>query len=334
MKRALVTGGCGFIGSSLTKELVRQGWQVDVVDDMSSGKFESLEGLKLRILPNAYFLKHYAEQVKNREQKEVLVIQDDFATPQVLAYVSEYDVVFHQAAMPRVTYSVEYPAETTNNNITKTVSLLQACAQGTVDRVVFASSSSVYGGEKLLPTKECYGKDPKSPYAWQKSAIEDYAKICWHLWNLDIVCLRYFNVFGPGQYGDSPYATAVSAWCHAIKNDLECRSDGDGEQSRDMCYIDNVVNANILAANADGTFKGVVYNIACGNNISNNQILEYLKKQLGNKVKVKHTPERSGDVKHTQADLFAAKRDLDYEPTVKFWEGLESTLAWWDLKTK
>ena len=337
MKRALVTGGCGFIGSNLTKELVKQGWQVDVVDNMSNGYLELLQGIKFKVLPNASFIYHYNQTIKGsvkRNDDLVLVIQDDFASPSLLSYIETkaYDVIFHQAAVPRVSYSVEHPYETTITNVAKTVALFNA-AKGHVRRIVNASSSSVYGGAVKLPTKESENrKNPKSPYAWQKSAIEDYSKICWDLYRLDIVNLRYFNVFGPGQYGDSPYSTAVSAWCHAIKNDLECRSDGDGEQTRDMCYIDNVVSANILAAEADGYFAGLPYNIACGDRISNNEILNYLKSKFGDKVKVKHAPARLGDVKHTQADIGYAMTNFGYKPLVKFWKGLEKTIEWWDIK--
>jgi len=262
-------------------------------------------------------------------------VQDDFAAPPLLEYIKTkaYDVIFHQAAVPRVSYSVEHPYETTIANIAKTVALFDA-AKDSVKRIVNASSSSVYGIADKLPTKESEnGKDPKSPYAWQKSAIEDYSKICWDLYQLDIVNLRYFNVFGPGQYGNSPYSTAVSAWCHAIKNGLECRSDGDGEQTRDMCYVDNIVSANILAADATGTFKGLEYNIACGDRTSNNQILEYLKEKFGGKVKVKHAPARPGDVKHTQADVSYATKDFGYKPLVRFWEGLDRTIEWWGLNS-
>lgn len=332
MKRALVTGGCGFIGSNLTKELVNQGWQVDVVDNMSNGHLELLDGLKKRVLFNGSFYTVYKMQDIKRDQDEVLVIQDDFSNSEVLNAVSQgtYDYIFHQAAMPRVSYSVEFPGLTTDENILKTIKLFEA-ASGAVKRIIWASSSSVYGGALKLPTPEYYVKNPKSPYAWQKSAIEDFSKFAWDLYNLDIVCLRYFNVFGPGQYGDSPYSTAVSAWCHAIKNDLECRSDGDGEQTRDMCYIDNVVNANILAANRENPFKGKCYNIACGEKTSNNEILKFLKEKYGDKMNIKIAPERAGDVKHTLADISSAKNDFGYEPTVYFWEGLEKTLNWWNI---
>lgn len=337
MKKALVTGGCGFIGSNLTRELVKQGWQVDVVDNMSNGHFELLEGVKFKTLPNASFIYHFNQAMKGsvkRSNDLVLVIQDDFASPQLLDYIKTktYDVIFHQAAVPRVSYSVEHPYETTVENIAKTVALFDA-AKGCVKRIVNASSSSVYGGANKLPTKESQNdKNPKSPYAWQKSAVEDYSQICWQLYRLDIVNLRYFNVFGPGQYGDSPYATAISAWCHAIKNGLECRSDGDGEQTRDLCYIDNIVSANILAAESDGFFAGFSYNIACGDRTSNNQILDYLKNKFGDKVEVMHAPERPGDVKHTQADISSAMTSFGYKPLVKFWDGLDKTIEWWDIK--
>ena len=335
MKRALITGGCGFIGSNLAKELISKGWRVDVVDDMSNGHLELLDGLKKRILPNASFLDIYYGQIEKgtvtREDDEVLVIQDDFASPFLLSNIEEnyYDYVFHQAAVPRVGYSVEHPSETTNTNINKTVALFESCKEGGIKRIVFASSSSVYGGADDLPTKETAPKNPKSPYAWQKSAIEDFAKICWDLYQLDVVCLRYFNVFGPGQYGDSPYSTAVSAWCNAVKTGGSCRSDGDGSQSRDMCYIDNVVSANVLAAEREEPFKGDYFNIACGDRTSNRDILEYFKVRFN--VDVVDAPWRPGDVMHTQADVSKAEREFGYKPLVRFWDGLEETIKWWEL---
>ena len=334
MKKALVTGGCGFIGSNLSKELVSQGWQVDIIDDMSNGHVDLVSDLNCRFLPSAAFISVYnlQELGKNRKQKDVVVIQDDFACNFILEYIQTgaYDVIFHQAAIPRVSYSVEQPGETTDTNIGKTVHLFSACIVGKVDRIVFASSSSVYGGADKLPTKETSMKNPKSPYAWQKSAIEEFAKMCYELYALDIVCLRYFNAFGPGQYGDSPYATAVSSWCHATKNSLECRSDGDGTQTRDMCYIDNIVSANILAANHNEDLKGDFFNIACGDRVSNNEILDYFKHNFESKVI--SAPTRPGDVKHTQANITKAEKTFGYKPLVTFWDGLEETVKWWGLK--
>jgi len=347
MKRALVTGGCGFIGSNLTKKLVSEGWLVDVVDNLSGGRLESLDTVKKRVLPNSSFIAAYYTSLRGRDgqantspelqldrsQETVLVIQDDFSSEGMLKHIQEkhYDVIFHQAAVPRVSYSVEYPADTTYENVFKTVKLFESCT-GNVQRIVWASSSSVYGGADLLPTSESErGKNlPKSPYAWQKFVIEDYAKMAADLYNLDIVCLRYFNVFGPGQLGDSPYATAISAWCHAIKHGLPLRSDGDGSQTRDMCYVDNVVHANILAANSDLKFSGRCYNVACGDRVSNEEILNYLKGHFN--LTVRQAPERPGDVKHTLADISRSRSELGYEPLVRFWEGLGRTIEWWDLK--
>ena len=199
MSKSIVTGGCGFIGSSLTKELIRLGWEVDIVDDMSNGHLELLEGVKMRVIPGDLLGAFYAGNTE-REKDVVHIIQSDFSHRGVLKNIvdEKYDCVFHQAAVPRVLYSVENPSETTDTNLSSTVRLLEACISN-VDRVVFASSSSVYGGADTLPTKESSVKDPKSPYAWQKSATEDIAKIFGNLYNLDIVCLRYFNVFGSRQ---------------------------------------------------------------------------------------------------------------------------------------
>ena len=323
-----------------------EGWIVDVVDDMSNGSIDNFIDSKIRVLPNSTFIQPYYRSLKSLEGHAnsaplihqergvdtILIIEDDFASDGMLSHVHEknYDVVFHQAAIPRVSYSVENPAETTHANIFKTVRLFEACS-GSVKRVVWASSSSVYGGAELMPTpEEERGKNlPKSPYAWQKYAIEDYAKICSELYDLDIVCLRYFNVFGPGQLGDSPYSTAVAAWCHATKNNTELRSDGDGEQTRDMCYVDNTVYANVLAATADRTFKGRCYNVACGSSVSNNEILNYFKDNFD--ITVRHAPARPGDVKHTCADITRIQKELGYKPLVTFWEGLEETIDWWEL---
>ncbi len=228
-----------------------------------------------------------------------------------------------------MSYSVENPAETTDVNVFRTVALFEA-ARENVDRIVWASSSSVYGGADTLPTSESSPKSPKSPYAWQKSTIEDIAKLFGDLYDLDIICLRYFNVFGPGQYGDSPYSTAVSSWCNNAKFLKPLRSDGDGTQSRDMCYVDNTVDANVLAANSKMKFMGKTYNVACGDRTTNGEILEYFKKRFPHVI-VQDAPWRAGDVMHTQADISEIQKDLGYKPKVRFWEGLERTIDWWNI---
>ncbi len=329
MKKALVTGGAGFIGSNLTKELVSKGWQVDVVDDMSNGHLHLLEPLNLRVflpgLAGIYEVQH------GRNKEDVYIFECDFAHKEVLQRIADkhYDVVFHQAAVPRVSYSVEHPVETTDVNLLRSVSLLHACV-GNVEKVVVASSSSVYGGADVMPTTEDAPRNPKSPYALQKSTLEDYCRLFGSLYNLDTVCLRYFNVFGPGQYGDSPYSTAVSAWCDAIKEGKVLRSDGDGSQSRDMCYVDNVVSANILAAETKNKLMGNAYNVCCGDRTTNKEILDYLTSRHPS-AEVRPAPWRAGDVMHTQGSWAAAYRDFGYEPIVRFWDGLKRTLAWWEI---
>ena len=198
MRRALVTGGAGFIGSNLVKELVAQGWQVDVVDDMSNGHLHLLEPLKLRVfLPG---LASIYEEQQSRITNDVYVFECDFSHNEILQRVSDkkYDVVFHQAAVPQVSYSVEHPVETTDINLLRSISLLYACVNN-VEKVVVASSSSVYGDANIIPTNESVTRNPKSPYALQKSVLEDYSRLFGSLYNLDTVCLRYFNVFGPDR---------------------------------------------------------------------------------------------------------------------------------------
>jgi len=331
MSKALVTGGAGFIGSNLVKRLVADGHTVDVVDNMCNGSMSNFEGLSVRNFIGD-LVTIYESQSSARPADQVWVIEDDFASSVILNRIAQkkYDIVFHQAAVPRVSYSVEHPVETTDENLMKTVQLFHACT-GNVQRIVAASSSSVYGGAETMPTPETEPKNPKSPYALQKSCTEDFATLFASLYGLDVVMLRYFNVFGPGQTGDSPYATAVSAWCNAIATGSQLRSDGDGSQSRDMCYVDNVVDANVLAAFSSRSFAGERYNVCCGSRTTNKEVLDFLRNRFEG-VKIVDAPWRAGDVMHTLGDYSAAQRDFGYVPKVNFWDGLERTLQWWNLK--
>lgn len=307
--RVLITGGAGFIGSNLARRCVEEGYDTHIVDDMSNGHEVFIpEGVD-RVMIECFSSKRILDGLIKQKT---------------------YDVVFHIAAVPRVSYSVEYPLETNEVNVSRTLELLNAC-KGNVRRVVFASSSSVYGGAdvSLGPTHENHPRDPKSPYALQKAVIEDYLRLYSELYGLDSACLRFFNVFGPNQLGDSPYATAVSAWLTAIKNGRPMRSDGDGEQSRDMCYVDNVVDACIRAAQRKDDIRARCYNVACGDRTTNNQILEALLKRYPGS-QVTHAPVRPGDVKHTHADVRRAEEELGYKPLVRFWEGLDRTIDWYE----
>jgi UDP-glucose 4-epimerase len=306
-KRALLTGAAGFIGSNLAAELLRREVDVEIVDDMSNGQIE--------FVPSSL--------------KDSIIV-NDFSSNDILNRVKagKYDVVFHIAAVPRVSYSVEYPVSTNNTNVSKTLSLMDAC-RGNVKRFVFASSSSVYGNTNLLPTPTTCPKDPQSPYALQKSIIEDYLRLYYKLYKLDSVCLRFFNVFGPHQLGGSPYATVVGSWLTAIKNGNSMRSDGDGSQSRDMCYVDNVVDACIRGAEADGIIGAECLNVACGDRTTNKQILQYLLSKYPD-AKYHDAPWRPGDVMHTLADISRTKEVLGYTPLVRFWDGLDRTIQWYE----
>lgn len=303
MEKALITGVAGFIGSNLARRLVNEGWVVDGVDDLSSGRREFIPGIR-----NFFQEDFVSETILNRIKKQ------------------EYRCIFHLAAKPRVSYSVEHPIETNDTNVTKTLKLLDAC-KGSVQRFVNTSSSSVYGGADVLPTPESYAHNPVSPYALQKSITEQYCRLYSKVYALDTVSVRPFNVFGPNQLGDSPYSLAVSAWLHAVKHGKPLRSDGDGTQSRDITYVTNVVDVFVRCANYEGQFSGEAFNGGTGGRISNNEVLEWFKKHYPD-CEVVNAPWRSGDVMHTQADITAAREILGYEPKVDFWKGLELTHAW------
>lgn len=306
--RVLITGCAGFIGSNLTNKCLELGWHVVGVDDMSNGHVEFL---------NPEFVRQ-----ENR------FMRMDFIDPAILSSIrnNDFDVVMHLAAMPRVSYSVECPVETHETNVNKTLKLLEAC-KGNINRFVFASSSSVYGESLNLPTEESERKNPMSPYALQKSIIEDYLGLYYKYYDLDSVSLRFFNVFGPNQLGGSPYSTAVSSWLFSIKEGKSMRSDGDGSQSRDMCYVDNVVDACVRTAMYQPRLKSICLNVACGESVTNNQILDYLKSKYPDSIS--HTaPSRLGDVKHTLASIKYIETVLGYVPIVKTWEGIDKTINW------
>ena len=308
--RALITGAAGFIGSNLTTRCLEEGWSVVGVDDLSAGHEE--------FLPQSF--------TKDRSRFMVT----DFASPEVQVRLlqQEFDVVFHLAAQPSVSYSVFNPAETQETNVNKTLRLMDASRKN-VRRFVFASSSSVYGNVDNLPTKEEDNKQPRSPYALQKMIVEDYLRLYNFLYDLESVSLRFFNVFGPRQLGGTPYSTAVAAWLAAIKSEKSMRSDGDGSQSRDMCYVDNVVDACLRAALHQDKLRAESFNVACGEAVSNKDILEHLKKVYPY-AQHHDAPWRPGDVMHTLASTEKIEKILGYKPAVNFWEGLERTISWYE----
>lgn len=310
MPVSLVTGACGFIGSHLTRRLLVEKWTVDTVDDMS------------------------APSDVDPALSSCNFFESDFAHPDVLNRVraGRYDVVFHLAALPRVSYSMEHPEETFDVNVTRTMRLVEACRHASKKlRFVFSSSSSVYGNGAVTPTPEHASRRPASPYAQQKATVEDYLGMYTRLYKLESVCLRYFNVFGPGQLGTSPYATAIAAWMTALMQGKPLRSDGDGTQSRDMCYVDNVVDANMLAAEHGWALQGRSFNVACGVTHTNNEVLEILQERYPG-AQIEHAPTRPGDVKTTHADIRHAREVLGYVPRVHLHEGLRRTIEWYEAQ--
>lgn len=303
MTKVLCTGTAGFIGSNLAAACLRMGWEVDGVDDLSNGHLE--------------FVPEGVNQITG-----------DFSGHEVLKRVvnGSYDYVFHLAAVPRVQLSVEQPYLTNDINVTKTLALMDACV-GNVKKFVFASSCSVYGNARTIPTPEHSPKSPRSPYALQKLTIEEYLKFYSEFQGLSSTSLRFFNVFGPNQLGDSPYATAVASWLNNIFKGRPMRSDGDGTQTRDMVHVDNVVHACILAAKHQTEREALQFNVGTGDCVSNNQIIDYLLKRYPN-AEVYSAPWRPGDVKDTRADLTYIRSVLKYEPVVSFWDGLDSTIDW------
>ena len=304
--RVLITGGAGFIGSNVVERCIREKFDVNVVDDLSNGH--------LSFLPRSVM----DENLKIASFDSEAVLED--------VRQKKYEAVIHLAAIPRVSYSVEHPLESHHTNVTSTLKLLDAC-RGNIKRFVFASSSSVYGGADVLPTPPSAPTDPKSPYALQKLIIEKYLSMYHKHYGLDSVSLRFFNVFGPNQLGNSPYATAVSSWLTAIFSGKKMRSDGDGTQSRDMCYVDNVVDACIKAATVPQALEAIPLNVACGERNSNKQILEYIIERFPS-TEYYDSSWRPGDVMHTHADISLTQEKIGYIPLVKFWDGLDKTIAW------
>lgn len=310
-KTILVTGCAGFIGSNFVNQFRKNFPKVKIIgiDDFSTGRKDTLDQ-SITFYEGSILSEKLLERIFSKHKPEY---------------------VFHFAALPRVSYSVEHPRHTSEVNIVGTVALLEASKNHGVKRFIYSSSSSVYGGAKKLPTKESENfPDPKSPYAVQKYIGEPFCKIFSELFGFDTVCLRYFNVFGPGQYGDSPYSTIVSAWLESLYFPRKKKAfiEGDGNQSRDFCYIDNVVLANILTMKSKRNFNGEVFNIAHGSQIKINEVKKLIENYTNTKLNLEKRPPRLGDVRHTRADISKAKRLLGYNPTINFNEGLKQTIEW------
>ncbi len=307
MEKFLVTGGAGFIGSNICKELVSQGCFVRVVDNLLTGKKTNLASVLERID----------------------FIEADVGDEQVArAAVKGIDVVLHQAALPSVPRSVDDPAATHRHCVDATFTLLLAARDLGVKRFVYAASSAAYGDTPTLPKVESMLPRPLSPYAVGKLAGEYYCCVFYGVFGLETISLRYFNVFGPHQDPTSQYAAAIPAFVTAVLKDESPTVYGDGEQSRDFTYVDNVVEANLLAARAEHT-AGEVVNIACGQAVTVNAIIEKVNGLLGKSIRPRYTDPRPGDVKHSLADIALAKKLIGYEPKVPFELGLQKAIDWY-----
>jgi len=308
----LVTGGAGFIGSHIVERLLRDGARVRVLDNFSTGHRKHLEF--------------------GAESDRLQVIEGDITNlTTVIEAASGVEVIFHQAAQRSVPRSVDDPLGANENNVNGTLNVLLAAQKARVRRVVYASSSSAYGDRPDLPKREDQTPAPISPYAVSKLTGEYYCSVWSRLYGVETVSLRYFNVFGPRQDPASQYAAVIPKFILSALQRTPLEVHGDGLQSRDFTYIDNVVEANLLGAKADGV-SGEVFNVGCGNRISLMEIIKLLEAQLGYSLTAAHTPPRTGDVRHTLADISKAKRLLGYIPAVEFADGLRQTVKFFTAK--
>jgi len=329
MQEVLVTGGAGFIGHHLVNQLIKQGHIVYLVDDMSNNVVDPSEYFGTdqtrTVLPQMI---SYYDSAKDSKNPKVVLINGDFASKHIVKLIENntFSVVFHLAAKPRVEWTVENPIESTTENFGKVLRIAKACSESET-RLVFSSTAAVYGNAETLPTTEKDQKVPTNPYGLAKLCTEYYLSLFEELYGLDWVALRYFNVYGPGQPGNSPYSTVVSAWCHRAKENASLRSDGDGEQTRDMIHVYDIVSANIKVAN-EKNLSNRVFNVGTGKRVSNNEILEYFKER--GYTDVLHAPARIGDVKHTLADASCLEK-LEWSAKINFADGLKEVLDYWDL---
>jgi UDP-glucose 4-epimerase len=305
--RYVVTGGAGFIGSNTVDELVRRGESVVVLDDLSAGKEDNLAEIRNKIS----FIKGSINDLEA-----------------VRRAMHEADYVLHLAARTSVPRSVKDPLETNKVNIEGTLNVLVAARDAKVKRVVLAASSSAYGETPTLPKVETMQPQPISPYGLTKYVCELYAQVFGRVYGLQNVSLRYFNVFGPRQDPSSPYSGVLAKFCTAFLEKTEPVVFGDGEQTRDFTYIENVVQANLLACEAPAA-SGSVVNVGTGARISLNQTLQLLREISGIDLQAKYEPSREGDIRDSQADVTLGRELLKYEPAVDFAEGMRRTFDWY-----
>lgn len=303
----LVTGGAGFIGSHLVASLVEQGAGVRVLDNFSTGKRENLAPILGKID----------------------LVEGDITDPRICAHAcAGVRFVLHQAALPSVPKSIADPVSSHRTNVDGTFNMLLAARDAGVRRFVFAASSSAYGESPALPKTESMPTQPLSPYAVQKLAGENYCRVFAEVYGLETLSMRYFNVFGPRQDPASQYAAAIPAFVTAIIADRPPTIYGDGEQTRDFTYIENVIKANLAAVEATKT-HGEVLNIACGDPVTVNAIIREINTILGKDVRPEYVAQRPGDIKHSWADISLAAEKIGFAPAIPLAEGLRRTIVWY-----
>jgi len=306
MSTYLITGGAGFIGSNIAESLLERGEKVRILDNFSTGKGENIAHLD-----------------------GVELIEGDIRDVRsVKKAMKGADFCLHQAALPSVARSVENPALSNEVNVSGTVNVLVAAVEASVKRLVYASSSSVYGDSPTLPKREDMTPQPISPYAVSKLAGEFYVNSFHNVFGLNTMILRYFNVFGPRQDPTSKYAAVIPAFILAMSQRQSPRIFGDGEQSRDFTYVGNVVEANIAACDSPDSAVGRIYNIACGTRTNVNELAKQTARILKCDIEPVHVEPRPGDVRHSCADISAAREQLGYEPRIGLGEGLAETVGW------
>lgn len=304
MARILVTGGAGFIGSHLCRRLVTAGHEVRALDNLSSGKRENLDGV------------------------DVDLMVGDLRDPTTAGHaVEDAEIVLHHAAIASVQYSVEQPLDEQEVNVVGTLRILDAARQAGVRRVVFAASAAAYGTDPTLPKVEDMLALPVSPYGLSKVAGENYCRVWSHVYDLETVCLRYFNIFGPRQDPTSPYSGVISIFARQMIDGVAPTIHGDGEQSRDFTSVENVVDANLAALDVS-TAAGEIYNIGTGRGVTVNEMAAALNEALDTDLQPVYGEPRTGDVRASIADIGRARAQLGYEPRVSFEEGLQQTVDW------
>ena len=308
MMKFLVTGGAGFIGSNIVEELLKKGHSVRVLDNFSTGKRENLKEFK----------------------SDIELFEGDIRSYHIVRQaVSGIEVILHQAALPSVPRSINDPITTNEVNVTGTLNILDAAKDAGVKRIVYASSSSVYGNSPELPKKEDMLPNPMSPYAVSKLAGENYCRVFSKLYGIETVILRYFNVFGPRQDPNSQYSAVIPRFIKLMSNDQRPTIYGDGTQSRDFTYVANVVEGNLLAA-TKYVKSGLVMNCACHGQVTLNELVKQINNLINKNIEPIYADTRPGDIKHSFALIERAEKEIGYTPSVNFERGLELTMQYFN----